>query len=409
MSFLVLSLVYVAILGWVLNRYGNVKKDLKKKESELKFRTLTLHRAQSLAKLGIGTLKTSDGSSEWSSELYQILDLPVAADSANLRTLLDRIHPQDRSEVTDLITFCMENETWSQVEFRLVSPGGFLRYCSLLCDMQSGPVIESPSVLFIIQDITDRKLSETLRVERDTAEKANQAKTLFLANVSHELRTPMHGILCYAKFGKERLNTVPIDTVKGYFDSIYSSGNRLMNLLNDLLDLSKLEAGKMFYSMQEGDLLGITRDVFSEVKGLAEEKNVELIVTCPSPRLVGVFDPLRLMQVLRNLILNAIKYCNKDSRVQVVLQQMNDTLQFTVINHGVAIPKTELDAIFDKFVQSSYTRTNAGGTGLGLAICKEIIRDHKGKIWAESDPEGEVKFVVELPTKELHKSGMISN
>jgi len=229
------------------------------------------------------------------------------------------------------------------------------------------------------------------------AEKASQAKSLFLANMSHELRTPMHGILSFSRFGQQKIDSAPKEKLKSYFDEIYDSGSRLMRLLNDLLDLSKLESGKVVYAMQDTDLVETVNAVRAEMNAFAEEKGVRLDVTCGTPELRGVFDREKIMQVVRNLVSNAIKFSKKGTTIRIQIDRTSEKLTCRVINHGMGIPAEELDSIFDKFVQSSKTKTGAGGTGLGLAICKEIVEQHTGKVWAESQINGETKFTVELP------------
>ncbi len=240
-------------------------------------------------------------------------------------------------------------------------------------------------------------LNTSLRHERDIAEKANQDKSLFLANMSHELRTPMHGILSFARFGQQKFESAPKEKLKTFFDEIFDSGSRLMRLLDDLLDLSKLEAGKVVYSMQEASLIEAVHSVRSEMLALAEEKRLSLEVHAKVQQVDGVFDRDKIMQVLRNLVSNAIKFSTSGTRIHIQLNRTQDCLSCSVSNYGVGIPAGELESIFDKFVQSSNTRTGAGGTGLGLAISKEIVEHHSGRIWAESQVGGETKFTMELP------------
>ena len=236
-------------------------------------------------------------------------------------------------------------------------------------------------------------------VEKQMAEKANLAKSTFLANMSHELRTPMHGILSFARFGQQKISTASQEKLKSYFDEIYESGARLMTLLNDLLDLSKLEAGRFEYAFRENDLTDVGAAIVSEMKAFAEEKHVGLEMHCASASIKGVFDNERMMQVTRNLVSNAIKFSKEGTIIRLELEESESMLKCRVINVGIGIPAVELESIFDKFVQSSKTRTGAGGTGLGLAICKEIVLQHHGKIWAESQLDGETRFTFELPKR----------
>lgn len=242
-----------------------------------------------------------------------------------------------------------------------------------------------------------RRTSESIRSERDNAERANHAKSAFLANMSHELRTPMHGILSFARFGQQKIDLVPKERLKSYFDEIYESGSRLMILLNDILDLSKLEAGKIVYAMKERDLLDVATAVTSEMRAFAEEKGLTLEYSGRVAEAIGTFDEDRVMQVVRNLASNAIKFSDPGTTVRIEVSCTPETLVCRVVNRGVGIPHEELETVFDKFVQSSKTKTGAGGTGLGLAICREIVGQHGGKIWAESMPNGETVFFLQLP------------
>lgn len=206
----------------------------------------------------------------------------------------------------------------------------------------------------------------------------------------------MHGILSYARFGQQKIDTASKDKLKSYFDEIYASGERLLNLLNDLLDLAKLEAGKIEYNMSEGDLAADAEGIALEFNAFAAEKMLKIVIEGDRPA-EAQFDTTRISQVLRNLLSNAIKFSHPETVIRIVFKKTTDEVICSVINHGVGIAPAELERIFDKFVQSSKTKTNAGGTGLGLAICKEIVNDHGGEIRAECDTDGATRMVFKLP------------
>jgi PAS domain S-box-containing protein len=240
----------------------------------------------------------------------------------------------------------------------------------------------------MVMDIHDHVAMEAKLHEAKLAEAANRAKSEFLANMSHEIRTPMHGILSFANFGIRKFDSVPKEKLLYYFQQIYDSGTRLMSLLNDLLDISKIEAGKMTYRMEKNDLMHIVRLAVSEFETALKDKELSLKMIPPQKPIAVLCDPSRIGQVVRNLLSNAIKFTPEGRHIRIAAEDTKDAAIVRVADQGIGIPPEEAESVFDKFVQSSKTRTGAGGTGLGLSICREIVQAHGGNIRVIPNPEG---------------------
>jgi len=260
---------------------------------------------------------------------------------------------------------------------------------------------QNPLIILVAGIIIDAMLLGlflALAHSNKQAKSANKAKSEFLANMSHELRTPMHGILSFSNFGIKKSDTASREKLHHYFSNIHLSGNRLLLLLNDLLDLSKLEANKVVLDKNECNLVDIFENCCCEQQQRLNDLSLSLQLVKPDYPIIGIFDGPRIGQVITNLLSNAIKFSTEGGLiVATVSKDKTQEISFSLQNEGIEIPEEELNTIFDAFIQSSKTKTGAGGTGLGLAISTKIIESHKGKIWAENHPKGGTIFKFIIP------------
>ena len=341
------------------------------------------------------------------------------------RSLHVRIHREDRRRFVQSMSQMLAQRSRSVIEYRLRCRDGAYRWFRLrstvTCDATGVPILTSGT----LTDIHEARLAEeelkrhrdglaglveertasaeAARAEaeraREAAETANRSKSEFLANMSHELRTPMHAILSFANFGAEKAPQAGREKLAHYFANIQKGGQRLLALLNDLLDLSKLEAGKMEMHLAPADPAELLRDALAEADALAKSGDIHLRLYLPEAPLRAQLDGPRILQVIGNLLSNAIKFSPPGGVVEVMLAAAPAGIEISVRDQGLGIPEEELEAVFDKFVQSSKTKTGAGGTGLGLAICREIAHGHHGSIRARNNPPPAAGacFVLALP------------
>ena len=257
---------------------------------------------------------------------------------------------------------------------------------------------EGLRVTAIIRDIGKRQEAEErlremqqtytreLELRNREIERANQLKSEFLASMSHELRTPLHTIIGFAELLAEELEGPLNPKQKRFMSHIHTDSLHLLELINDILDISKIESGRLALRRETFDIAGVLEETLASIRpqGAAKSIAIETNVSVSAPIFA---DRLRVKQVLFNLLSNALKFTPEGGKVRIDGALNDGYLEISVSDTGIGIPKDQHEAVFDKFYQvGATTKGVREGTGLGLAITKALVEEHGGRVWVESEP-----------------------
>ncbi|WP_298816990.1 sensor histidine kinase [Chloroflexus sp.] len=285
-------------------------------------------------------------------------------------------------------------------QFEVIQPhaNGDLTYdllCSTLRDRSGQPV----GRMFVLRDMTlFKRAAQALQEAKEAAESANQAKSAFLATMSHELRTPLTAILGYSEFLLTDLKHQGQHNQARDVERIINAGRHLLNLINDVLDFARIESARMDLHPEPVSLSVLIHDVASTAQALARQKQNTLTVSIEPDLPLMMADPMRLRQVLLNLVGNACKF-TEQGQIQVrCYRPTPDQIQIDVTDTGIGISPDQLDRLFQPFVQADHSITRRyGGAGLGLAISQRLCQAMGGEIVVVSAPQQGSTFSVRLP------------
>ncbi|WP_407356720.1 PAS domain S-box protein [Methanolobus sp. WCC5] len=310
-------------------------------------------------------------------------------------SIMELILPADRQEFASSVIRIQKEGSWRK-EIRMIRPDGSVIYMdisALLLQTQEN------TIQVVCRDVTDRVMTEAAMLSaKIEAETASRTKSEFLANMSHELRTPLNSIIGFSDVMLEGIAGKVDAKQERYLNHISNSGRHLLNIINDILDISKVEAGKMELEPDIIDVEAVIKEIVTITETLASRKKIRVITELCENMPNVLADRSKLRQIMYNLMGNAIKFTGDGGKISIITDFSENKLYVSVTDTGIGISPEDQKKLFKPFSQidASISRKYEG-TGLGLALVKELVELHGGKIWVQSEPGRGSKFTFELP------------
>ena len=386
-------------------------------EEKLRRSEASLAEAQRIAHLGNWDWGIVKNELRWSDEIYRIFGLKPREFGATYEAFLNSVHPDDREFVKKSVDEALNQRKYYSIDHRIVLPDASERIVHAQAEVFLGKAGRPIRMVGTIQDITELKRAEGAirkaydELEAKVAERTEELsqanirlkgldklKSMFLASMSHELRTPLNTIIGFTGIMLQSVTGEITEEQRKQLTMVKSSANHLLALINDVIDVSKIEAGKIELDIEEFNLSNIAQEVKDSFKAAAEKKGLELSLEMPK-ELVIKSDERRTKQVIMNFVSNALKFTDK-GKVEMTVAKEDGKAEVSVRDTGIGIKKEHMDTLFKAFSQTpTEGRPTQEGTGLGLYLSKKIVDLLGGEIKAESEFGKGSVFTFTLPLK----------
>lgn len=379
---------------------GRDVTSVKRHEQALMQRERQLSEAEAIGRMGHWHWSLGQQDIRFSDEIYRIFGVSPSKFRPTLDSVNAMLHRRDAGRMMQVFQRAIIEQNDHEIDFRVMTPSGETRHvkCQGRCEFDGHG--EVTGLYGIMQDVTQTMAHEhDLMQAKEAAERAYSAKSQFLANMSHELRTPLNAIIGFSEMIQQQLlgpigNEKYLDYIKG----IRESGEHLLELITDILDMSKLEAGKYELDVEEINLAKTIRLAIHMIEGRALESSIKISLRMPDEHMHIIADRRAVMQIMLNLLSNAVKFSHENGKIDVECIGRDGFVSIRVKDHGVGIPAHKLPTITNPFEQvaNQYSRGHEG-SGLGLSITKELTELHGGALHIESQVDVGTTVTVRLP------------
>ena len=391
-----LSISFVGLAWWLVR----LLNDGQEQSAELAESRRVLIKAQTLAQLGSYRRVFETQEVVFSTEACRILGYPPGMAPNTVERFMALVHPDDLGLIGDNLRSVQDGRSYA-MDFRIVDAHGEVRHLHAMGTPEFDDSGVPVAVDGIIQDITERKqMEQALRDARDAAERGSRAKSEFLANMSHELRTPLNAIIGFSEIMREEiLGPVAVPKYREYLGDIHNSAQHLLLIINDILDIARIEAGRVELKEARIDLRRMIDESARMLRGRVAEAGLTLETSFENEAPWCIGDERLLRQVLLNLTSNAIKFTPSGGRVRILVgRKVGGELTLAVQDTGIGMTAEEAAVALRPFgqVQSAFARSR-DGVGLGLPLAKSFVELHGGELLVESMPGRGTTITVKLP------------
>lgn len=389
-----LAVVGLSVAGYIVMQRGLQRQQAYQQDLARANRRLEL--AVVGAELGLFDMDVNASTVNLDPQAATLYGLPPATVTVPGQTLLERMAPEDRQRAKQALQDVKAGHSLFRLTVRIMLPDGQSRYLETVGSLPDNGDA-APRLIGVVRDVTQEKARARLAIERDAAEKVAASQRGFLSRLSHELRTPLNAILGFAQLlSMDHIQPLP-PTQHKQVEWILDAGHQLLQLVEDVLDLSKVDAGEIGMSLQDCDLGTVLDSSLVLIESARQKNEISIINRVSGGSLRVAADAQRLQQVLVNLLTNACKYNRPGGHVTIDAHEAGELVRIDIADNGIGLTPEDASSLFQPFRRVAAASVGIEGSGLGLYIVKQLVERMSGSVTVCSEHGVGSRFTVSLP------------